>query len=204
MSTDSVLIRGLLIEGIGTGLSGIKVNSGGAVHVENCTINNFTGNGIDFEPNAASGVSKLFVKNTIIRRQGNFGILIKPLGGVSASASIDATQLENNLSGLRAEDLSTVVFRDGIANLNTNNGFLAFSSSLKTLLTLENSVADGNGQFGVVAVGGGAAIQISNVTSTANGTGLSAQTAAQIISFGNNRVDGNGTNGSPTSTPGQI
>src|SRR5436305_2079853 len=47
-NTGVVVLRGLDIEGLGTGLSGIKVLSAGAVHVENCTINNFTQSGIEF------------------------------------------------------------------------------------------------------------------------------------------------------------
>src|SRR4051794_5850864 len=46
-TTANVVLRGLDIEGLGTGLVGIKVLAAGNVHVENCTINNFTQNGID-------------------------------------------------------------------------------------------------------------------------------------------------------------
>src|SRR5215813_11842497 len=49
-STAEVVLRGLDFEGLGTGLAGIKVLAAGAVHVERCTINNFTQIGIDFVP----------------------------------------------------------------------------------------------------------------------------------------------------------
>src|SRR5690349_17936921 len=45
-ATDVVVLRGLDIEGQGTALDGIKVTGAlQALHVENCTINNFRGTG---------------------------------------------------------------------------------------------------------------------------------------------------------------
>src|SRR5713226_8508420 len=57
---DVVVLRGLTLEGLGTSLAGINFISGGVLHVENCTINNFT-NGINFNP---SMDAMLFVKDT--------------------------------------------------------------------------------------------------------------------------------------------
>ena len=76
LATDSVVLRGLDIEGLGTGLVGIKVLGGlAALHVEKCTINNFrgtNGSGIEIAPTVA-GTMQLFVKDTIIRRNGSAG-----------------------------------------------------------------------------------------------------------------------------------
>jgi hypothetical protein len=40
---------------------------------------------------------------------------------------------------------------------------------------------------------------LSNTLITSNSTGLSSADGGQILSFGNNSVEGNGTNGVPTS-----
>src|SRR5215203_4285869 len=57
-STGVVVLRGLDIEGLGSGaspgLNGIRFIAGGQLHVENCTINNFGQKGILFEPNSAA------------------------------------------------------------------------------------------------------------------------------------------------------
>src|SRR3984893_6433607 len=42
-STDYLFLKGLDIEGLGTGLSGIVFNAGGFLHVEDCVIRHFTG-----------------------------------------------------------------------------------------------------------------------------------------------------------------
>jgi hypothetical protein len=62
---SQVHLRGLQIDGYGTGLNGIRV-IGGDVHVENCVIRNFrggTGAGIS---NEASVASRVFVANSVI------------------------------------------------------------------------------------------------------------------------------------------
>src|SRR5947199_5258577 len=67
-NTDFVVLRGLDIEGLGTGLSGIKVLSVGSLHVEKCTINNFTQSGIEFVPTSATVITnQLYVSNSIVR-----------------------------------------------------------------------------------------------------------------------------------------
>src|SRR6185312_8555815 len=60
---DTIILRGLDIEGLGTGLAGIKFLAGGALYVEKCNINHFTQNGIEFAPNQASAAF-LFVSDS--------------------------------------------------------------------------------------------------------------------------------------------
>src|SRR5262245_1341363 len=49
-----VTIRNVAINGIGSGLNGIRILSSGVVNIERCEIFGFTGAGIDAEPTAAS------------------------------------------------------------------------------------------------------------------------------------------------------
>src|SRR5215470_5495362 len=59
-----VVLRGLTFDGLGTGLAGIKFNSGGSLYVEDCFINNFIAFGIDYSVNQAQP-SFLSVKDTV-------------------------------------------------------------------------------------------------------------------------------------------
>jgi hypothetical protein len=198
-----VVLRGLTFEGLGTGLSGILFNgSTGTLHVENCFINGFTQNGIAFTP---TGASELFVNGVTTRDNTLNGIQIKPSGSGRASVTIDATHMVNNgQAGLLAEDGSTVTVRDSVVDGNNLGAFANSTTSGPVALTLESTVSASNTTDGVRSSGANAAVRISNLTDTANAVGLSATGGGQIISFGNNRVNGNTTNGSPTSTPGQI
>jgi hypothetical protein len=186
-NTSVVVLRGLDIEGLGTGLAGIKVLAAGAVHVENCTINNFTQKGIDFEPTSASlSTSQLHVSNTIIRNNNGAssgGILIKPGANVTAIGMIENTQLKNNQFGLRVEDRSTVTAKNSSADDNVNgSGFIAVSVSAAAVLSLDKCVADGN-SFGIRADGLSATVRFGGCMIAGNGTGISSNASGKTVSF---------------------
>lgn len=202
-----VTLRNLSINGASTGLNGIRFLNGETLHVENCTIFGFTQNGIDVQPAPlAAETFKLFVLDTVIRNCANVapfaGIVIKPGTNGTVNASLDGVRLnQNKSSGIRAEARSTVTVRNSEATGNTDFGFLAINSTAgNAVLNLESCVTTGN-NFGLRASGGQATMRISNVTVVNNATGLFADGGASIISFVNNRILGNTTtNGAPTGT----
>jgi hypothetical protein len=63
---------------------------------------------------------------------------------------------------------------------------------------LVDRTASVNNTTGISAVGAGATIRIGDSTISGNTTGLALSTGA-IRSYGTNKVDGNTTDGSPTS-----
>jgi parallel beta helix pectate lyase-like protein len=201
-ATDVVVLRGLDINGAGTGLNGVRFLAGGSLFVENCTIYGFTGKGIDAQPSTAG---QLFVTDTIIRDNrgpNGGGIVLTPTLTGSLAATLERVRLERNRFGLRVDDRGRVTIRDSVASGNNTNGFLVSSAGGLALLTLENSLASDNVNNGISAQGANATVRMSNVVVTGNGTGLSSGGAA-IVSFGNNRVLGNGIDGAPTQTIGQ-
>jgi len=187
-ATDVVVIRGLDIEGLGTGLSGIKVLTGGTVQVEKCTINKFS-IGIDFETTVAN--SQLHVIDTIVRNNGSGstggGISVSPTA--VAKANLDNVRMEANVFGLKVQGSSTTsVFRSVAAN-NTFAGFAASSSP--AVLNLENSVSTHNasaGASGVVCNVAGTPVRMGNMSITDNGGG-GVLTGATCRTFGNNDID---------------
>lgn len=202
-ASDVVVIRGLLIEGISVGLSGIKFLAGGALHVENCTINKFGQYGIEFTP---SGPSQLFVKDSIIRGNGigsvGGGILVKPAGG-SAVASVDNVRLEKNVFGLRVEDSGQATVHDSVAASNGYAGFTARSTTAQAILNLDSIVTVANGTVGLRSDGAYSNVVLSNVRVTGNPNGLLTTAGGQIASFGNNTISGNTTDGAPTTSYSQ-
>lgn len=200
-NTDVVVLRGLDIEGLGTGLAGIKVLSAGAVHVEKCTINNFTQLGIDFVPSSATtATSKLFVNNSIIRNNNGAssgGIRVKPGTNVTAGGMLENTLLENNNFGLRVEDNSLIGAKNTTASNNVNAGFLAVSNATAATINLESCASTGNTN-GVKADNPNATVRISRCLIAGNsGAGLTTTNSGKIISFVNNS---NADSGTPTST----
>jgi hypothetical protein len=207
---DVVTLRNLSINGLGaSGLDGIHFVSGAALHLESCVIFNFGRKGVFFEP---TGGSRLFIKDCILRNNAdpvNGGaLLVSPQGGGSAVVSVDATRMEGNLFAIVATDGSTVAVRNSVAVSNANAGFVVSSVSggpvvmnLEQCLVIESNATVNSA--GVAASGAQAVIRISNVMVVSNRLGLFVSAGGSIISFGNNRIAGNGTDGAPTLTPGQ-
>ncbi len=198
-STDVVVLRGLDIEGLGTGLNGIRVLAAGVVHVEKCTINDFTQKAIDFEPtSAAAATSQLYVIDSNIRNNPGGGIFIKPGANVSATAMVENVQLGNNLFGIRAEDNSKVTAKNTSAT-GSNSGFVAVSNGAVVTLNLDKCVSTGNFS-GIRADNSGATVRITGCTVAGNTNGLVTNlggTAGHIVSFSNNY---NADTGTPTAT----
>jgi hypothetical protein len=185
-NTDNIVLRGLDIEGLGTGLVGIKVLAAGSVHVEDCTINHFTQIGIDFVPSSATTTtSQLHVSNTIVRNNlgaSSGGIRIKPGANVTAVGMIENTQLRNGQFGLRVEDNSKVTAKTSTAAGNVGSGFIAVSNATGVTLNLVDCAAIGNG-FAVKADNANATVRVSNCMIAGNTTGFSSA-GGHIATFG--------------------
>jgi hypothetical protein len=91
-----VHLRGLTIEGLGSGQNGIFA-TGGNLTIENCVIRNFTQNGIFIGPSTSSSFS---VSNTIASNNGNgAGIFIQPQGAAVVTGVLSNVTANNNRSG---------------------------------------------------------------------------------------------------------
>ncbi|HVT16701.1 MAG TPA: right-handed parallel beta-helix repeat-containing protein [Thermoanaerobaculia bacterium] len=195
---SNVVLRGLTIEGLGTGLAGVKFTAGGSLFIENCTINNFTTFGVDFEPNQATN-SFLSIKNTSIRNNlgaNSGGVLVKPVGGGAVNGILDRVRIENNQVGLRVETGSKVSVRDSQMSNNVGNGVIAVSGEIN----LEDTEVSNNQGNGLFASNG--TIRISNVSIVSNnGASLITAGSGSVLSFINNRIKGNvGGDNAPSAT----
>jgi hypothetical protein len=180
-ATDTVILRGLDIEGLGTGLSGVLVTTGGNVTVENSTINNFTNSGINFATTVAG--SQLHVSNTIVRNCGTLpssgqGILVAPTA--AATVTLDHDRLDHNIVGLKL-NAGTVAVTDSIAANNVFAGFTAPVSG--AIMNLERSMSSHNATG--VACAAGTTVRLGNMSITDNATAV----AGTCSTFKNNDID---------------
>jgi len=189
LSTDRVVLRGLDIEGLGTGLDGIKVLGAlGALHVEKCTINSFrgaNGSGIEIATTAA-GTTQVFIKDTIVRNSGNGtggGIFINPGASATVKASLDNVRMENNVFGFKNQGTSSVSIHNSVAAGNTFAGFSATNAG--AVLNIERSVAANNGT-GVVC--SSATVRVGNTSFSGNTTAVSTA-GVNCFSYKNNDSD---------------
>jgi hypothetical protein len=199
---DIVSLRGLTIDLRGTGDPGISFVSGAALHVHNCVIRR-SANGIDFTP--ASGTSELHVADSVITDPSSRGIIVQPTGSGGAKVVIDRVRVENSsgrgidFSGDGTSGSIEAAVRDSVVAGSNNTGIFATKSGSATTTVMIDRTASVNNGFGMLAAGG-ATIRIGNSTVSGNSTGLSAQSGGTIASYGTNKVNGNGTEGVPTST----
>ncbi|TMJ42367.1 MAG: hypothetical protein E6G90_19130 [Alphaproteobacteria bacterium] len=179
-ASDIVTLRNLRINGAegtpsGGGLNGIRYLSGGGLHVENCYIFGFTGDGINV---ATSTNAALFVNNTFLTNNGN-GIQIAP----------SAAFVRSMLVQVRSQD-------------NSGYGFLLSPSGGGTGAgtVIDDSSALVNGTAGIGVNGG--TLYLGNSVIVRNGFGVSI-TGGTVLSYKTNMIDGNlPGNGTPlTGTP---
>ena len=194
-ANDVVTLRNLDINGLNTGLNGIRFIAGKALYVENCRIYGFNGNpgrGIDFAPTTA-GAAQLVVVNSDIKENltnpTGGGIVVTPAAGASARVVLDNVRIERNHIGVLANANSVVVARHTTSVGNRADGFNATGAA--SALFLDNCTTAFNGGVGVSASGGGVA-RIANCSITANGTGISGTTTftGTNNNAGNTTADG--------------
>jgi hypothetical protein len=128
---SKVLLQGLDIEGLGTGLTGVSFLGGSQLYIIRCSIRNFTQNGINVASTTAGGGHAFIHDSYII----NNGVLnSNPLtGGVNAAASNIASLTNTNVlsnanfavqaNGAGAiVGLQTSVLNNSPAGISTANG----------------------------------------------------------------------------------
>lgn len=189
-STKTVRLRGLSINGVGAALDGIRIMAAGQVFIEDMVIDGVSRHGINV---AASG-AYISVKATTIRNAAKFGINLEP-GGNAATAmlAIESSNVSTCEAGLFASRGTSVTARDS-AFLHNQTGVAAEGSDV----ALVNCIV-AHGDRGLIARGN-SAIRIARTTVTRNQTGLGNASSGKIISFKNNIVHGNGSDGAPTHT----
>ena len=211
-ANDVVALRNLKINGVGTGTNAINIIAAKAVYIEDCDIYNFANNGIIIAPTAVN--VEVFIKNTKIRTVnpagavagGNGAITVRPGAGFTATVSMENTSMEFCNYGVRVEDRGLLTAKGCFSGNHLNHGFLAVGAATVATINLENCVAASNkataASSGVQSFGPFGTVRLSNSTVFGNQTGIICQGGATMISFGNNRVNGNITNatGAPTLT----
>ena len=128
---DVVNLRGLFVNGIGAGIDGIAVTSGGTVNVQNCLIQGFASIGLFVEP--SSGTTAVKIQDSTIIQNGA-GVEFKPSGGATVTAFVDHTRIDHNTGGgLRADGSGggpvNVAVSDSSISGNSSNGVNAVSGS---------------------------------------------------------------------------
>jgi hypothetical protein len=206
---DRVTLRGLAINGVGTGIYGVYILSAATVHLDNMRIWGFrgaNGSGIRVAPNGV-GV-ELHVKDSYILDNGpagaGGGIVLVPAGNVNLRAILSRVEMRDNSYGLivtgagatsgyvRVTGSNVVIAGNNSDGINVAGGGAAAS------VFLDRSAVMSNGSYGILISGSNASAIIGRSAVADNGQGLGTAGGAALYSYGTNQINGNGVDGSPT------
>ncbi|WP_018264803.1 right-handed parallel beta-helix repeat-containing protein [Methylosinus sp. LW4] len=204
---DAVFLKGLVVDGGGSGANGIKLTSGASLTIANCTIKGFaatalsTGAGVQVIP--ASGTTQVNVYNSTISNNRQWGLLLSPQGP-STPASYGASKGAGSVvAHLKNVDISASFYDLYVSNHYTTGAVTvtiddsSFTSGTYGITAnggtvVANRTVVSNNLEGLYA-GGSAAIYLSNATISGNQTAFG--NFATIYSYRNNIIRGN-TSGS--------
>ena len=186
---DIVILRNLQLNGISSGLSGVRFLSGKQLVVDHVQIFGFMQNGVDV---ALSGPGDVVMRDTVITNVGQTGVNLNTTSGnVHASLNnvsirIMANGVVTNVAGATADISNSTII--GAINDGVHAVFGAISIAGSTFAR--------NG-IGVVA-GLSGKIFLNDSTFYSNTT--AAGCGGQIVSAGNNHMDQLGSGCAPTGT----
>ena len=143
-ATDKISLRGLVIEGFGTGQTGIVFNAGASLTVQDSVIRNFAGDGIDFLPSLNQFpviiAASLVVSNTVVSENGGDGVLMKPPSfGSAVEGTFTRVESRNNAgSGFHGDAFVAnspsvaAIFYNSVVTANGTAGFFANADPANT------------------------------------------------------------------------
>jgi hypothetical protein len=185
-----VVLRGLDIEGSGSGLVGVNIIQAAAVHIEKSIIHGFrsgTATGIRVSTGATANVT---VTDTSIN-DNTKGITLNSTGGFAVLTADNVRIFGNSSDGI--ELLSNNTFanvRNSVISHNTGNGVVA--TTVNGQINVSESALTNNVGTAVNALSGTSRIRISRNAIYNNGTGFNLGAGASIETDGTNRTGGNG------------
>jgi hypothetical protein len=184
----AVRIRGVSINGAGTGLTGVRVIGAlSSLTLQQVVIDGFTSHGISVE--TTLGTLEALIDHTTIRNNAGHAINAFPVGSTLAIEVTMSTLSQNTQNGLNFADNVTAEISDTVVSGNAT-GILASNAQVfaSRCRIFKNTT-------GVLAQSGGT-VRLFGNTITGNGTGLSGSTITAIT--GTNALLGNTAEGAAT------
>lgn len=206
-TSDAVRLNSLTLIGGGVGATGISVTTAGSVILQDCIVTGFTGDGVTFSPNSAS---TLTVGGGIFANNGGNGLTIAPSGASAVYAFVGG---DGGVPVFTANTVGVLVNGSGVtqgvglhatlsinANRNTSHGIefesANFEGSVFGMVTETNSVNNaGDGLFATSSSDArNVTVYVDRLQASGNAIGWATGGGGAFIeSYGNNHVNGNGS-----------
>jgi hypothetical protein len=179
--------------------------------VENCIIRSLGLTGILFTPTASSSLA---ASNTQVANNASEGIFVFPSGSGDVTAMFTRVELINNathairVNGVSSTGRSMPAWECRRRQRRRGRFAVATAGRAPTTLMVFHSVA-ANNNVGVTAQGTGATLNLAQSMVAGNTHGWSVTNNGVLQSYGDNYIDGNGSNTEsltpvPTANPKQL
>jgi hypothetical protein len=196
-ATDNVTLRGLDINGIGTGLNGVRILQAKTVKILDSEIFGFVRNAVDMETSNAN--AKVSVYRTHIHDNSGNGVLVAPpASGAGAKATLKDNIIEDNRCGVTVSARTP----DPAFNFTVNCGLSTNAGGAASANMTFNVLAD-HLTTGILARGNTATARAGNNEIVGNAGGVQSLDSGILESWGNNRFGGNTSNGAFNQTGAQ-
>jgi hypothetical protein len=194
--SDVVILRNLRINGIGTGINGIRFLAGKDLNVENCYIFGFTTNGIDVALNQATQAS-VHVLSSVVKNVGGVGIRATNAVTPAVQVGIDNTAVILDSTGIQAAQHSHItVNRSVVENASTDGVQANDSATSDAIMTVDHTDLSFNGN--AVTAATGSSISVDDSKLAFSGSCAFKNAGGIAGTFQNNRVVGVGNCGATT------
>jgi hypothetical protein len=209
-SNSTVTLVNLQLDGQGTADNGVLFNAGFELQVYGGSFKRFggaapNGFGIKFAPSA---FSRLYVSGSNLSGNGTAstggGVQVNPQSSGSGFVKLQGVASYLNAFGLAIDTSGSTggvnaTIRRADVQFNRQDGIVVVGGAPVGLLVDDSSVF-GNAGNGVRAISN-ATVRLFNSSVLGNGVGVVDVSGGSMLSYGNNNIDGNGTNGTATIIP---
>jgi len=209
-SGDVIKLHGLSFDGVNaSGTSGVVFTSGARLSISQCVFQGFTTSGMTLSPSTGSATTTLLVVQETTILNNATGLLIRPTSGMAANVRLRRLHIDGNtgeglrLDGTGGSGAIDVAIADSTASFNASNGIDVVSGPGNATVDVMRVVAASNGSAGIQAnqtSGGTASVTVGSSMLRSNAIGIQATGGAGLLSYGNNHVTGNASNGSFSGT----
>jgi len=198
--SDVVILRNLRINGIGTGINGIRFLSGKDLNVEDCNIFGFTTNGLDVALNQATPAT-VHVFHSIFKNNGGVGIRATNAVAPSVQVGIDFSEIALDNIGVEAASHSSVEINNSMISKAASDGIKSDSTTGgDSIIGIDHSEVINNVNGATSTAG---AIVTGDTTYAYNSGTVWNHTTGNIFTWGTNRLHDNGANVTATAVPQQ-
>jgi hypothetical protein len=190
LSSDKVILKGLDINGAGTGLIGIRALSVGALTIEDCTIANVTQWGIAIQNTSLHTfqVTRVTATNATLGgmqvRPANAGaVAVGVVNGLTSFKNGKGIEIDGNGGSTSSTLINNSVFNSNSIGINMVTGGTALTAMASDSLVQNNGTG--------ISAAANTSIKVGRMSITGNTTGVSGL----VSSFGTNQLRDNTSDG---------